>query len=195
MSSPSDPSATPEGRGSEPQPAAVPESAPRAEAGNPADTPDSYSPPEPTAKKPRPWGWIAACVLLVVVAGGLAIWALGLNSDLDDQKVQTVQAKQEAEQANSEVDELSGQVDDITQTVNDASDALSQAGQDAQNNAQSALDGLKAKLATLKEKLQAAAGSDTADADAGGSETGSADATPAAPTATAPATPTETPTS
>jgi len=101
----------------------------------------------------------------VLVAGGLAVWALGLNSDLSDEKDQTAQAEQQAQQATDEVENLSGQVDDISQSVDQASEDLSQAGQDAQNNAQQTLDGLEVKLATAKETISQAignAGSDPA---------------------------------
>jgi septal ring factor EnvC (AmiA/AmiB activator) len=118
---------------------------------------------DPANQHKRPWAWIAAVVVLVLVAGGLAIWALGLNSDLSDQKDQTAkaqqesaQAKQEAEQANEDVSALQAQVDSITQAVNDAADQLSQTGAQAQENAQAALVGLKDKLASLKSQLSAA---------------------------------------
>ena len=65
-------------------------------------------------------------MLLVVVAGVLAIWALGLQSDLDDQRDQTAQAQAQAEQASKEVDSLSGQIDQISQSVSDAGAELSQ---------------------------------------------------------------------
>ena len=112
------------------------------------------------------------CVLLVLVAGGLAIWALGLQSDLDDQRDQTAQAQQQAEQASQEVESLSGQIDEISQAVSDAGSQLSQAGADAQETAQTTLDGLGAKLESVKgqvEKAIAAAGGaeqDTAPNDA-----------------------------
>ena len=61
---------------------------------------------QPAPQHHRPWGWIAVCVLLVLIAGGLAIWALGLQSDLDTQRDQTAQAQAQAEQANKEVDAL-----------------------------------------------------------------------------------------
>ena len=79
-------------------------------------------------RRHRPWGWIAACVALVVVAGGLMIWALGLQSDLDDQENQTAQAQQQAAQASKDVEALSGEIDQISQSVSDAGDQLSQAG-------------------------------------------------------------------
>src|SRR5689334_9556293 len=56
----------------------------------------------PTEPHKRPWGWIAAVVVLVIVAGGLALWAIGLNADLDDQKDQTAQAQQSSAQAQQE---------------------------------------------------------------------------------------------
>ncbi len=101
----------------------------------------------------RPWGWIAACVLLVLIAGGLTIWALGLQGDLDDQRDQTAQAQQEAEQAGNDVEALAGQVDEISQAVSDAGDQLSQAGADAEQNVQQALDELGPKLESLKGQV------------------------------------------
>ena len=110
----------------------------------------------PPAAHRRPWGWIAVCALLVLVAVGLAIWALSLNSDLSDQRDQTAQAQQQAEQASKEVESLSGQVDQLTQTVSDAGDQLSQAGADAQKNAQQTLSGVKTKLDSMKGEIQQA---------------------------------------
>jgi hypothetical protein len=83
------------------------------------------------AKGRRPWGWIGACVLLLLVAGGFAIWAFGLQSDLDDQKDQTAQAQQEVEQANEAVGTLGAQVDNMSQAISDAGDQLAQSGDDA----------------------------------------------------------------
>ena len=107
----------------------------------------------PPPARHRPWGWIAVCVLLVLVAGGLAIWAFSLQSDLDDQRTETAKANEQAQQANEQVSALSDQVDAISQTVSDASDQLSQAGADAQQNAQQALEGLKTDVGSLKEKI------------------------------------------
>jgi peptidoglycan hydrolase CwlO-like protein len=112
----------------------------------------------PAAEHHRPWGWIVACVLLVLVAGGLAVWALGLQGDLDDQRDQTAEAQQQADQANEQLDALSGQLDDLSQTVSDASDELSQAGGDAQQNVQEALDGLRNDLSSVKDRIEQAAG-------------------------------------
>ena len=128
----------------------------------PPDPSRPQQPPVGTATVPapsaptehhRPWGWIAACVGLLLVAGGFAIWALGLQSDLDDQRNLTTQAQQEAEQANDAVSALSAQLDDISQGLDDAGDQIAQAGDDAQQGAQDAVDGVKGKLAALKDQL------------------------------------------
>ena len=121
-------------------------------------------PAPPPSQRHRPWGWIIACFVLVAIAGGLAIWALGLQSDLDSQRDQTNQAQAQAEQANKEVDALSGQIDDISQAIIDAGDQLSQAGDDAQKNAQTTLDGVETKLESVKGQVEKAA------ADSDGSE-------------------------
>ena len=118
---------------------------------------DTGNGPDATVPPPRhhrPWGWIAACVLLLLVAGGLAIWALSLQGDLDDQRDQTAQAQQQAEQAGNDVEALKGQVDEISQSVSDAGDQLSQAGADAEENAQQTLDGLGTKLESLKGEVE-----------------------------------------
>ena len=96
------------------------------------------------------------CVLLLFVAGGLAIWALGLQCDLDNQRDQTAQAQQQAEQAGKDVEALAGEVDQISQSVSDAGDQLSQAGADAEKNAQEALDGLGTKVESLKGQVEKA---------------------------------------
>ena len=135
----------------------------------PAEPPPDFSDPglDPPEKHSRPWGWIAACIVLVIVAGGLAVWALGTQSDLDDQKAQTAQAQQEAQQANDQMGALQAQLDDVTQAVDDAGDQLAQAGDEATDNVNAALDGIKAKLAALKEQIgQGGAGGGDAEATA-----------------------------
>ena len=129
----------------------------------------------PPHKKHRAWGWITACVLLALVAGGLTIWALSLQGDLDSQKDQTAKAQQQADEAskqaeaaNQQVQAVSDEVDQLSQSVSDASDQLAQQGTDAQQNAQQTLSGIQDKLGTLKdqagqavEKLRAAAKGET----------------------------------
>ena len=48
--------------------------------------PENPSDSDPRAQAPRkrPWGWIALSGLLVAAVVGLAIYAVGLDSDLDD---------------------------------------------------------------------------------------------------------------
>jgi peptidoglycan hydrolase CwlO-like protein len=122
-----------------------------------AAVPPSEAPAAPPPAHHRPWGWIVACVLLLLVAVGLAIWALSLNSDLDTQRAQTAKAQQQAEQAGKDVEALSAEVDQISQSVSDAGDQLSQAGADAQQNAQQTLDGVGTKVESLKGQVQKAA--------------------------------------
>ena len=59
-------------------------------------------------KKKPPWIWIAVCSVLLVAVVGLGVWALSLQSDLDDANAQ---ATQTSEQVASESDELSAQID------------------------------------------------------------------------------------
>jgi hypothetical protein len=70
-------------------------------AGPPPRTPH----PGPPPTRHRPWGWIIVCVLLLLVAGRRAIWAVSRQSDLDEQKDATTQAQQDAEQAQQEANE------------------------------------------------------------------------------------------
>jgi peptidoglycan hydrolase CwlO-like protein len=124
-----------------------------------ADIGDFGAPPDaaPPPRHHRPWGWIVACVLLLLVAAGLAVWALGLQGDLDDQRDQTAQAQQQADQAGKDVEALASEVDQISQSVSDAGDQLSQAGADAEKNTQAALDGLGTQVESLKGKVKKAA--------------------------------------
>ena len=109
---------------------------------------------QPAARHHRPWGWITASVVLLLVAVGLGIWALSLHSELGDQRDETAQAQQQAEQANQEVEALSTEVDQISQTVSNAGEQLSQAGADAQQKAQQSIAGLETKLQSLKGEIQ-----------------------------------------
>src|SRR5436190_15787832 len=122
----------------------------------------SATAPQPTetqaAKKHHPWGWIGMCVVLVLIAGGLAIWALGLNGDLNDQKDQTAHAQQQAAQANQQVTDISNQVDELGQSISAAGD-----------NAQQTLDDAKTKLTSLIAQIKdAIEKNSSAAADSGG---------------------------
>src|SRR4051812_17909762 len=87
-----------------------------------------------TPKRHRPWGWIGISAVLVLATVGLLIWAIGLNSDLNDQKAKTEEAQQAATAANAQVEELSTEVGTIKQSVADATAKLQQAGANAQAN-------------------------------------------------------------
>ena len=138
----------------------------------PPGTPDAYASPadpgrpdEPSRKPP--WAWIAVCGVLVVALVGLGIWALSLNSDLDQQRDATAQAQQEADQANDQADQLSSQLDDLAQSASDAGDEIAQAGSDAKETFQNALADLKAKLSSLADQIKPpASGSGSPDATA-----------------------------
>ncbi len=114
------------------------------------------SEPPPESTRHRPWGWIGLCVLLAAVAAGLAIWGLGLQSDLDDEREQSAQAQQQLDEANDEVTSLSEQVDNLRQSVSDVGDQIAQAGSDVQQNAQQALDDLQSNIASLQERAREA---------------------------------------
>jgi peptidoglycan hydrolase CwlO-like protein len=116
------------------------------------------------------------CAVLVIVAGGLVVWALSLQSDLNDQKDQTAAAEQQAQDA-------SAQVDDINQAVSDLGDQLQQAGGEAQGKIQQAVDALKAKLADLRDQLTPPDSGGGSTGESGTSEPTATDAPAAAETA------------
>jgi uncharacterized protein HemX len=115
-------------------------------------------PPDPhAAKHRRPWGWIVVVALLVAIAAGLAIWAISLQGDLDDQKAATAEAQQQAETANNQVDEVTAQLDELSQSVSDATDQLQQSGSDIRQDAEDAFADLESRVADLKDRIAAAA--------------------------------------
>ena len=151
-------------------------------------TPDTYgsdasaaagtSPPH-TPERRRPWAWIAVCGVLVLALVGLTIWALNLNSDLDQQRDATAQAQQEADEANQQADQLASDLDELGQSVSDAGDNIAQAGSDATETFQNALADIKSKLSSLAEQIKPpASGSESPDASA---ESGGAEETDTAP--------------
>jgi septation ring formation regulator EzrA len=99
-------------------------------------------------------------VLLFLVAAGLAIWALSLRSDLDDERAHSAQVEQQAQSTQDDVQAVSDQVDALEQSLSTASDELSkstdQAAQDAEaaiTDVQNSIKGLGDRAATAKEKL------------------------------------------
>lgn len=80
--------------------------------GGPGDVPPPGT-TDPTAEDDgkKPWAWITIAGLLAIAAIGLGIWALGLSSDLDDQKDKTAQAQKEADAAKTAAGAASDQAD------------------------------------------------------------------------------------
>jgi septal ring factor EnvC (AmiA/AmiB activator) len=116
--------------------------------------PVADSSPPPTPEHRRPWAWIAVCGVLALVVVGLAIWALNLNSDLDQQRDATAQAQKQADEANQQADQLSSDLDELGQSVSDAGDEISQAGSDAQETFQNALAEIKTKVSALVDEIK-----------------------------------------
>jgi ElaB/YqjD/DUF883 family membrane-anchored ribosome-binding protein len=83
--------------------------------------------------------------MLALAVVGVTIWALSLQSDLDDQRDRTAEAQQQADKASAEVDQ-------ITQDVNDALDQAGQAGAAAKEDLQGALADLKDRLGALGDE-------------------------------------------
>jgi uncharacterized protein YoxC len=117
----------------------------------------------PPSQKRHPWHWIVPCVLLFLIAIGLAIWAFSLQGDLDDERAHSAQVEQQAQATQDDVQAVSDQVDELSQSANTAADELSQstdqAAQDAEaalNDVQSSIDSLSNRAKTAKDKLSKA---------------------------------------
>jgi DNA anti-recombination protein RmuC len=107
-------------------------------------------------QKRHPWHWIVPCLLLLVIAAGLLIWGLGVQSDLDDQKAQNAQLSQQAAATQSDVNAVSDQIDAIGQSLQNAGNQLSQKTADAQTNAQAAINDVQGKIQSLGDRAKAA---------------------------------------
>jgi septal ring factor EnvC (AmiA/AmiB activator) len=125
-----------------------------------AAAPDPSQQAQPPPKGRHPWHWIVPCVLLLLIAAGLAIWALSLKSDLDDERAHSAQVEQQAQATQDDVQAVSDQVDDLEQSLTTASTELSQSQDQAAKDAQAAvtdlessLKGLGDRAATAKDKL------------------------------------------
>jgi septal ring factor EnvC (AmiA/AmiB activator) len=125
-----------------------------------AAAPDPSQQAQPPPQGRHPWHWIVPCVLLLLIAAGLAIWALSLKSDLDDEKAHSAQVEQEAQATQDDVQAVSDQVDELEQSLTTASTELSQSTDQAAQDAQAAvtdlensLKGLGDRAATAKDKL------------------------------------------
>jgi hypothetical protein len=74
---------------------------------------------QPPARHQRPWGWIVVCVLLVLIAGGVTVWALTLKSDLDNTQQDLDKATQELASTKHELDTTKQQLGTAKQDVED----------------------------------------------------------------------------
>ena len=134
----------------------------------------------PEKKQRNPWIWV--CALLAVVAAGLLIWALSVQSDLDttQKQVNDLQAEVDRSQsaggqlvasAKGVVDDLSAQLgatsDDLEQTQQDLEDSkqatadaeqAAAAAEDAAGKAKNEADKLSAEADQAKAEVQAAEG-------------------------------------
>ena len=125
----------------------------------------------PTPRK-RPWGWIAITGVLAACVVGLGIYAVNLNSDLDDANAQIAaqqeQIEDQAEEtspasvaaAKAAYDDLTGQLDaaeqDATQAVEQAAEQLNQAEQ-AAADAKGTADELQTQADAAEAKAENAA--------------------------------------
>ena len=129
------------------------------------------SDPHAVAPRKRPWGWIVLSGLLAAAVVGLAIYAIGLDSDLDDanakiaaqqkqiDKAQTTGADVVAK-AKSAYEDLSTQVgaaqENAGHAVEQANQVLDQAEQ-AASDAQGTADELMAQADAAQAKAETAA--------------------------------------
>jgi septal ring factor EnvC (AmiA/AmiB activator) len=123
-----------------------------------APDPPQQARPEPARR--HPWHWIVPCVLLLLIAAGLAIWALSLNSDLNDERAHSAQVEREAQATQDDVKAVSDQVGDLEQSLITAAGELSSSTDKAAQNAQAAITdvedsvkGLRDRASTAKDKL------------------------------------------
>jgi septal ring factor EnvC (AmiA/AmiB activator) len=112
----------------------------------------------PPEAKGRPWIWIVLCTLLAVVAVVLAIWAISLNGDLNDEKDKNAAAQQQAAATQQDVQAVSDQVNDLSKSVDDTTSAMQQAGENAQKSAQDAVGKMRDSIDSMKAKIQDALG-------------------------------------
>jgi septal ring factor EnvC (AmiA/AmiB activator) len=128
-----------------------------------AAAPDPPQQARPQPERRHPWHWIVPCVLLLLIAGGLAIWALSLNSDLNDERAHSAQVEQEAQATQDDVKAVSDQVGDLEQSLITAAGELSSSTDQAAQKAQAAITdvedsvkGLRDRATSAKDKLDKA---------------------------------------
>jgi hypothetical protein len=168
---PADPAATDVPASSAPsQRAGEPEAA---DGGASTGSPDGASERE-EEQRGRPWGWITVVGILAAAALGLGIWAIQLNSDLDDANTTVATQEQqitEAQESGGELvqsakqafDDLSNELGatraDLKSTQAELDDATESADQAAQQAAQATdeTEQLQAELDGAEAKAQGAA--------------------------------------
>ena len=105
--------------------------------------PTSDGPAHPTPRK-RPWGWIAITGLLAACVVALGIYAINLNSDLDDANAQIAAQQEQIDQAEESVAAAKAGYDDLTAQLGaaqqDASLAVEQAAEQLDQAEQAAAD-------------------------------------------------------
>lgn len=147
-----------------------------ASASQPASASPSTQPPTsegaapPTPRK-RPWGWIAITGLLGACVVGLGIYALNLNSDLDDANAEIAAQQEQIDQAEetstasvaaaqAAYDELTAQLgaaqQEGSQAVEQAAEELNQAEQ-AAADAQGTAEELQTQADAAEAKAENAA--------------------------------------
>ena len=136
-----------------------------------APQPPSDSAPQTPAPRKRPWGWITVAGLLAAGVVGLAIYAVNLNSDLDDANAQIASQQEQIDQtqdagadvvaaAKGAYDDLSAQLgaaqEDASQAAEQAAEKLDQAEQ-AAAEAQGTADEVQKQADAAQAKAEAAA--------------------------------------
>ena len=136
-----------------------------------APQPATDTAPQPPAQRKRPWGWIAVAGLLAAGLVGLAIYAVNLNSDLDDANAQIASQQEQIDQtqdtgadvvaaAKGAYDDLSAQLgaaqEDASQAAEQAAERLDQAEQ-AAAEAQGTADEVQKQADAAQAKAEAAA--------------------------------------
>ena len=133
--------------------------------------PDAQPGPGEDTPHKRPWGWIAVAGLLAAGVIGLGIYAMNLDSDLDDANAQIASQQKQIDEAQntggdvvaaarSAYDDLTAQFGtaqgDASQAVEQASAALDQA-QQAAEDAKGTADELQKEADAARAKAETAA--------------------------------------
>jgi len=143
--------------------------------GTPPNSDPRRTPPAPgeaalPESRKRPWGWIALAGLLAAGVVGLAIYAVSLNSDLDEANAKVAAQEEQIDMAedtgavavaaaNAAYDDLSTKLGavqtDVSQAVEEASGKLDEADQ-AAADAKGTAEELQKEVDAAKAKAEAA---------------------------------------